>query len=209
MMWRMDAVLSFAKEFSLVFLPLFVAMSPLSVVPFLVMFLRDIPQERRGKVVRTALFTGLGIGLLFLALGRGIFSVLGIAVPDFLVAGGVVLLVIALKDLLAQGAQKPPAPDELLAVVPIGTPLLVGPATISILIVLSGLHSVWLVVAGFVANVLLAWLIFAQAPRIARVLGTGGLLALSKVTYLLLAAIAVQLIRQGLAEVLPGLLGKG
>ena len=182
--WGMQAFVDWLKDFPLVFVPLFVAMSPLSVLPFLTPFLGRVAPARRGALVRNAMVTGLLVGLLFLGLGSGIFSLLGIAVPDFLVAGGTVLLAVALKDLLSSGPEAPPAPDELMAVVPIGTPLLVGPATISLLIMLSGLHSIALVIAGFVANIFLAWLVFSQSARIGRFLGTGGLLALSKVTYL-------------------------
>jgi multiple antibiotic resistance protein len=70
---------------------------------------------------------------------------------------------------------------------------------------LSGLFSVWLVIIAFLLNMLVAWIIFTQAQRITRFLGEGGLQAFSKVAYLLLAAIAVQLIRQGVTEILQGM----
>ena len=162
------------KDFGLVFLPLFVAMDPLPLIPFLIGLTGRLPAQRRGYVVRLSLVTGLVVGLLFLGLGRGIFYVLGIAVSDFLVAGGVVLLALALKDLLTTREETPAEPQELTAVVPIGTPLLVGPATISLLIVLSGLYPLWLVVLAFLANIVTAWAIFSQAQRIVRFLGKGG-----------------------------------
>jgi multiple antibiotic resistance protein len=193
------------KDFTLVFLPLLVAMDPLATLPFLVPFLSSLQPGRRVRVINIAAVTGLAIGLLFLGLGRAIFSVLGITVADFVIAGGLILLIISLKELVSSTTGEAlPAPNELVAVVPIGTPLLVGPATISLLIVLSGLFSVWLVVVAFLANVLLAWAVFTQARHITRFLGQGGLQAFSKVAYLLLAAIAVQLIRGGLTEILQG-----
>jgi multiple antibiotic resistance protein len=202
----MQPYLSLLKDFSLVFLPLLVAMDPLAVVPFLVPFLGSLPTGRRLRVINTAVVTGLAIGLLFLGLGRAIFLALGITVPDFLIAGGLVLLIVSLRELLSSTVgEAPPAPNELVAVVPIGTPLLVGPATISMLILLSGLFSVWLVIIAFLLNMLVAWIIFTQAQRITRFLGEGGLQAFSKVAYLLLAAIAVQLIRQGVTEILQGM----
>jgi multiple antibiotic resistance protein len=69
---------------------------------------------------------------------------------------------------------------------------------------LSGLFSVWLVVVAFLVNILLAWVVFTQAHQISRFLGQGGLQAFSKVAYLLLAAIAVQLIRGGLTAIWQG-----
>lgn len=194
------------KDFYLVFLPLLVAMDPLAVLPFWVPLLGGVPRERRRRVTGLALVTGLVIGLLFLGLGKGIFIALGISVADFVVAGGAVLLAISVRELLwSTAGQAPVAPDELTAVVPIGTPLLVGPATISLLIVLSGLYAPWLVVIAFLANMVVAWLVFTQSQHIMRVLGQGGLQAFSKVAYLLLAGIAVQLIRRGITDLIQEL----
>ena len=202
----MPGILESLKDFSLVFLPLLVAMDPLAILPFLVPFLGAVQPAHRRRVVNIALLTGLAVGLLFLGLGKGIFIVLGITLPDFLIAGGAVLLVLALRELLwSSAAQAPVAPNELMAVVPIGTPLLVGPATVSMLILLSSLYSVWLVIVAFLANVVVAWVIFAQSQRIVRFLGHGGLQAFSQVSYLLLAAIAVQLIRRGIADLVRGM----
>jgi len=205
----MPGILESLKDFSLVFLPLLVAMDPLAILPFLVPFLGSVQPAHRRRVVNIALITGLAVGLLFLGLGRGIFIVIGITLSDFLIAGGAVLLVLSLRELLSSAAaQVPVAPNELMAVVPIGTPLLVGPATVSMLIVLSSLFSVWLVIAAFLANVVVAWVIFAQSQRIVKFLGRGGLQAFSQVSYLLLAAIAVQLIRRGILDIVRGM-GQG
>ena len=194
------------RDFFLVFLPLLVAMNPLGTLPFLIPILGSIPREKHHRVVLTTLVTGLVVGLLFLGLGRGLFSVLSIEVSDFLIAGGLILLVLSLRELLpASRFDRPVEPDELTAIVPIGVPLLVGPATISMLILLSEPYNIWLVASAFLANLLLDWVVFLQSGRIARVVGTGGLQAFSKVAYLLLAAIAVQLIRKGVVEVVEGL----
>lgn len=198
----MQTFVEFWKDFPLVFLPLFVAMDALGVLPFLVSFLGPMPTKERGRVVRLAVLTGLIVGLVFLGLGQGIFLVLGIGVSDFLIAGGIVLLALALKDLLSATSEAPVAPNELTAVVPIGTPLLVGPATISMLILLSGRFSLGMVALAFLANVVVAWAIFAQSRHIAGFLGAGGLRAVSKVTFLLLAAIAVQLVRKGIIDIM-------
>jgi multiple antibiotic resistance protein len=194
------------KDFYLVFLPLLVAMDPLSVLPFLVPFLGSIPRDRRRRVVNVSLLTGMGVGLFFLGLGRFVFIVLGIETSDFLIAGGAILMVLSLRELLSStSVQAPIAQSELMAVVPIGTPLLVGPATISLLILYSGLYAPWLAVAAFLLCMVVAWVVFAQSQRIIGFLGQGGLQAFSKVSYLVLAAIAVQLIRRGVVEILGSL----
>ena len=86
-----EAIKSDIAQFPLVFIPLFVAMDPLGLLPFVVGILDPLAGPRRGAVIRRAIFTGAMVGLVFLALGRAIFSVLGIQVSDFLIAGGAVL----------------------------------------------------------------------------------------------------------------------
>ncbi len=192
------------KDFPLAFIPLFIAMDPLGILPFVVGILEPMAGKRRRAVIRTAMLTGTAIGVVFLALGRAVFQALGIEVADFLIAGGAVLFIVSLRDLLSATQQEPVAPNELLGVVPIGTPLLVGPATISLLILLSGLYPLWLVLLAFLANIVVAWAILLGAHLFQRVLGVGGLRAFSKVANLLLAAIAVQLVRRGLEQALGG-----
>ncbi|MEK9659917.1 MAG: MarC family protein [Chloroflexota bacterium] len=196
----MEQVLAGLKEFHLVFLPLLVVMDPLGVLPFLAAFTGVMPAAMRARIHRTALFTGLVVGVLFLLAGRAVFALLGVQVYHFLVAGGAVLFALALREMMTSGAEPPAEPDELMAVVPIGTPLLVGPATISLLLVLAALHPLWLVVAAFVANMAIAWLVFSQTGRLVRWVGAGGLRAFNKVMYLLLAAIAVKLITDGIVQ---------
>ncbi|MBI4339262.1 MAG: MarC family protein [Chloroflexi bacterium] len=192
------------RDFPLVFIPLFVAMDPLGLLPFVVGILEPRAGPRRGRVIRTAMVTGSVIGLVFLALGQLVFQVLGIDTSDFLMAGGAVLFILSLRDLASATQDQPVAPDELLAVVPIGTPLLVGPAAISLLILLAGLYPLWLVLLGFLTNIGVAWVLLLLAHHIQKLLGIGGLRAFSKVASLLLAAIAVQLVRRGIAQVLGG-----
>ncbi|MBM3939882.1 MAG: MarC family protein [SAR202 cluster bacterium] len=202
----MQSLLDFAREFVLVFLPMFVAMDAIGTLPFVLTLTRRMPQRQRAKALRLALLTGAVIGLGFLGLGRAVFTILGITLEDFLIAGGLILLVLSLRELLSTRHDvEPVEPDELVAVVPIGTPLLVSPATISILLLLSALHPVWMVVLAFALNLAVAWPLFAQGSRIARFLGEGGLRAFTRVVYLLLAAIAVQLIRQGVTAMLDGI----
>ena len=201
----LDSALSNLRDFPLAFIPLFVAMDPLGLLPFVVGILDPLAGPRRGAVIRKAILTGAAVGLVFLALGRAIFSVLGIEVSDFLIAGGAILFIMALRNLVSATEERLVAPDELMAVVPIGTPLLVGPATISLLIVLTGLYPAWLVLVGFLLNMGIAWAVLVQAERIQGFLGVGGLRAFSKVASLLLAAIAVQLVRRGITQIWQGM----
>ena len=90
----------------------------------------------------------------------------------------------------------------MIGVVPIGTPLVVGPAVLTTLLLLTQEHFVPAVILAFVLNLAFAWLVFAQANRVVRLLREQGLRASSQIASLLLAAIAVMMIRRGLTEIL-------
>ena len=205
----MDSILDSLADFHLVFLPLLVAMDPLAVLPFYTAFTTHVTVAQRDRVRRIALATALAIGLVFLGAGRAVFAVLGIEVYHFVLAGGVILFALSLRELVTSGMDEPAEAEEMLAVVPIGTPLLVGPATISLLLVLSALYPYWLVVLAFVANVGVAWIVLWQGARIVHLMGVGGLRAFNKVMYLVLAAIAVKLITSGIVDTINAVRGAG
>jgi multiple antibiotic resistance protein len=199
----MAAVASFFKDLGLAFIPLFVAMDAIGSLPFLLALTQEMGPRERTKVVRYAMLTALVLGLGFVAIGKGIFSVLGIEVADFLVAGGLILLILSVKELVAGKMleSQPSLGEEMVGVVPIGMPLVAGPAVLTTLLILADQHSVQVVILAFILNLAVTWLLFAQANRIARLLRPGGLRAASKIAGLLLAAIAVMMIRRGVTAI--------
>jgi multiple antibiotic resistance protein len=151
-----------------------------------------------------ATLTAFGVGLLFIAVGKAIFSLLGIEVADFLTAGGIILLIIAIRYLVMGKTleTKDLSASAMIGVVPLGTPLVVGPAVLAALLLLMGQHHVAIVICSFVLNLVIQWVLFRQANRIVAVLGNAGVAAISKVIMLLLAAIAVKMIREGILTIL-------
>lgn len=195
----MEKVLQVLQEFGLSFVPLFVAMDAIGVLPILLPLTQDMKVSERRRVTRLAMLTALGLGLGFVAVGKGIFLFLGIEVADFLIAGGLILFLLAAKDLITGKMVEAQASvgADMIGVVPLGTPLVVGPAVLTTLLILIDLYSIVIVVVAFIVNLAIAWLLFAQANRIVAFLGQGGVRAASKIVSLFLAAIAVKMIRQG------------
>lgn len=194
----------FFKDLGLAFIPLFVAMDPIGVLPFILSLTQDMTPAQRSKTTRYALLTALGLGLAFIAIGQGVFHAMGIRIGDFLVAGGLILLVLAIRHLMTgKFVEVQPALGEtMVAVVPIGTPLVVGPAVLTTLLLLVSQYSIAAVLVAFALNLAIAWLVFAQANRVVRFLRQGGLRAISQIASLLLAAIAVMMVREGIMELL-------
>jgi len=199
-----SSFLNFIKDVGLSFIPLFIAVDAIGLLPFILSLTQDMNPAERPRTIRYAMLTAFALGLVFVGIGKGIFFVLGITIGDFLVAGGLVLLVLAIRHLITGKLVElqPSVSKEMVGVVPIGTPLVVGPAVLTTLLLLTQQYSVLAVVLSFLLNLAFAWLIFAQANRVARLLREQGLRASSQIASLLLAAIAVMMIRKGLTEVM-------
>ncbi|MHB1417960.1 MAG: MarC family protein [Chloroflexota bacterium] len=199
-----ELILSLVGLFFAAFVPVFVAMDPVGAVPLVVVWTSDIEQWERARQLRDALLTALALGLLFIAGGKWLLSMLSVGVPDFLIAGGLVLLVLAVSDLVAGGGHEArgslPMPD--FGVVPIGTPLLAGPATLTTLVVMVDRYGYGLTAIVLLVNLVIAWRLFRRANKITELLGRNGLRAASKVASLLLAAIAVRFIREGVLAII-------
>jgi multiple antibiotic resistance protein len=192
------------RELGLTFVPLFVAMDAVGNLPIFLALTQGTEATHRRHAVHLAALTGLGIGLGFVAIGKAIFLLLGIEVADFLVAGGIILLILAIRYLITGKIveTKDSSASEMVGVVPLGTPLVVGPAVLTTLLLLINQYSVAIVVLSFILNLAIQWLLFRQADRIVDFLSNTGVSAISKIVMLLLAAIAVKMIRQGVLTIL-------
>ncbi len=184
-------------SFVLAFVPLFIVIDVLGNLPFVITLSEGMSRRERWKMINVALITAVVVGVAFLFFGQFILNVMGVSVGAFSVAGGIILLILSIKFLIT-GRLVDAVREELVAVVPIGTPLLAGPATITTLLFLIGQFQVWIVLVAFLANMLVAWAVMLMANQIVRFLGRGGVTAVSNVFALLLAAIAVTMMLRGL-----------
>jgi multiple antibiotic resistance protein len=188
-----------ASLFIRAFIQMAIAIDALGLVPLYLAMIDHVPEENRNSVLKNSLLAGLAIGILFLFLGKIILNLLGIVISDFEIAGGIILMLIGVLDLTSEEKTQR-KPSETWGVVPLGIPLIVGPATISVLFLLIAQVGYLMTLLAFVANLLLAGLIFRHAPNISLLLGKDGIKAISKVTMLLLIAIGIRMIRLGIMD---------
>lgn len=193
------------QNFILTFVPLFIVIDALGNLPFVISLSEGMSREERRKIIHIATVTATIVGLVFLFLGQLILQVLDISVGSFAIAGGLILLILSIKY-MTTGRMMEVIKEEMMAVVPIGTPLTVGPATITTLLLLATQFPLYMVLISFTLNMLISWAILLSSNQIVRFMGKGGLKAASRVFSLLLAAIAVNMIIHGLelAGLLPG-----
>ncbi|MBI5144468.1 MAG: MarC family protein [Candidatus Omnitrophica bacterium] len=187
------------KEFLLSFIPIFVAMDAIGVLPLFIGFTERLTDREKQKILTQSIITAFLIGVIFLFLGRWIFKILGVLVSDFKIAGGLVLLAISLRDIL-QFEKAHRLSPETMGAVPIGTPLITGPAVLTTIVILLDSYGIFLTISSFILNLIIVWVMFSYAAAISNFLGKAGSKAVSKIASLLLAAIAVMMIRKGIID---------
>jgi multiple antibiotic resistance protein len=185
------------QNFVLTFVPLFIVIDAFGNLPFVITMGEDKTKSERRRMVHLAVITATIVGLVFLFFGQFILDVMDISVGSFAIAGGIILLVLSINYMIS-GHMVTSVKEEMLAVVPIGTPLTVGPATITTLLLLALQYKIYMVLISFALNMLITWVIFLLSQRIAGFMGEGGIRATSRVFSLLLAAIAVSMVIRGL-----------
>ena len=188
--------------FLLAFIPLFVAVDPFGTLPLLVGLLERVDAARRRRVIVQSVITAATVAGVFVLAGRPLLRTLGVTASDFMIAGGVLLFVLSLRDLLASGKQHFHVDQETVGAVPIGVPLITGPAVLTTCMLLVEQQGMIPTFLAVLVNVVLAGVVFGFASPISARLGSAGTKVISKIANLLLAAIAVMMVRQGVFELL-------
>lgn len=188
-------------NFLLAFIPLFIAIDVIGILPIFMSMVDGIEKPQKTKIINQSVVTALSVSIGFLVIGKFVFSVLGIEVYDFKMAGGLLLLVFAINDLLFSERGKR-AINTSIGVVPLGIPLVVGPAVLTTTIVSVDTFGYIPTVTSLVVNLAIVWLVFLKSNFIYRLMRESGSRAFAKVASLLLAAIAVMMIRRGLMDMM-------
>ncbi len=189
------------KNYFLAFVPIFVAVDALGMIPVFMSLTHGMGRAEKEKLIRHSTLTALLVAIAFLWVGKAVFRLLGISIADFMVAGGAILFVISINDLLATG-KKTNIPGETIGVVPLAVPLMAGPAVFASSLILADTLGVYPTLFSIVVNILLCGGVLYFSSSISKVLGEVGSHTLSKIFSLLLGAIGVMLMRRGIIEIL-------
>lgn len=184
------------------FIALFVAIDVVGALPFLVGLTKGLPEKDRKSLIYRATLSALVIGITFVLIGRQVFTFLGITESDFKVAGGVLLIVFAIRDLLVTASHQGSLPPSRVGIVPIAIPLMMGPAALTTLMVGSEQVGFAAVIASLVINLAIVLILFLKSNYIVDYLGEDASDAVNKVFSLLLAAIGVMFVRSGIIEMI-------
>jgi multiple antibiotic resistance protein len=191
----MDLVYQFISAFLL----LFIITDPIGNLPLFLALTEKQSDARRKNTLRIAVLTGFVILLIVSLLGTGILKFFRITLTDFKVAGGALLFIIAILILI--GRRWEATESEDVGAVPLGCPLLVGPGAITTTIVLIGEYGLNLTLYAIMANFVTSWVIFRFSNSLNRILGTTGSKIIAKVMAILIAAIAIKYMREGIIDI--------
>ena len=181
------------------FIILFVVMDPPANIPVFIALTKGMRKEERRTELNHAVIVATILLLLFAFLGKVILNVLGISIDSFIIAGGILLLLISF-DLL-RGEHKYGVTEESgagVGAVPIGTPMLAGPGAITAVMVIIQSSGVFVVLFSIFSAIIATWLVLGQSERIYDLMGKVGTEVLSRVIGIIVAAIAIQFIGTGI-----------
>jgi multiple antibiotic resistance protein len=186
-------------DFLRAFFELFVVLDPISVAPIYVSRSATLPPTQRRRLLNMIVMSVFVMLVLFAVIGDLMFKLLGVSIADFKIAAGIILLVYAVASFLSLQLSQEAQPESLL--VPIATPLLAGPGSVTVVIYIKQAYGYPLALTSLVLNVLLIYPIFRAGDKIVELLGKQGILLLDKFMNLIIAGFAISLIRMGVIEI--------
>ncbi|MDQ1280634.1 MAG: multiple antibiotic resistance protein [Thermoproteota archaeon] len=191
-------IMTFLPELVKGIIALFIVVDPLGNIPIFVSLTDKTNLQQRRKIFNTATIVGLILLLSFTLAGQQILLLFGITLHSFQIAGGILLLIIAIRFLILNNWQEQPESFETVGAVPIGCPLLVGPGAITTTILSLQTSGVVIAVLSVIITFSFVGLILRFIDPVHKFLGKTGSLVISKLMALFIASIAIQYILEGL-----------
>ena len=188
------------EPFILTFIPIFVAVDAIGNIPIFVSLVEGASRKQRQKIVIDSVTIATVVAILFLLIGKWVLRFIGITVPDFQIAGGILLFVIAVR-LLLPGSSKillSNGREKDICIFPLGMPLITGPAVLTTTLMMLDSFGFVYTLVSLMLNMLIVWITLVKADSIIKYMGSAGARAFSKIMYILLAAIAVMMVRRGI-----------
>ena len=195
-----NVCLDFAIEVGKAIIALFIIVDPIGDIPIFIGLTQNMADSQKKRVYNTATLVGFILLLVFAFTGQLILNIFGLSIYSFEVAGGILLLIIAIRILISGTRESAESSPESLGAVPIAIPLLVGPGAITTTIFNLQAYGIEAAILAVLVVLSLTWVILRFINRIYKVLGKTGSLVIARVMALLIAAIAVQYILTGVTH---------
>ena len=176
---------------------LFIIVDPVGLVPVFSALTKDLPKPEKKRMFRNIVYTGSALLLLFALAGQQLLLLFGISLQSFMIAGGMLLLLLSVEILL-RGERVQKTPGEDVGIVPIAFPLLVGPGAITTTMISIQSYGLEVAIPSILIVMFLTWVVLRLTDRINRLLGRTGSAVVARVMAVFIAAIAIQFIIDGI-----------
>ncbi|WP_236698158.1 MarC family protein [Pyrodictium occultum] len=184
-------------------LVLFIAIDPLGNAPLFYGLTATLSDERRSTIIKKSCEVATLILIAFALGGDMLLYYFGLSLADFRISGGIILLIYGIAGIFgwteATMLQRP-EDAETIAIVPLATPLLAGPAAIATVLYVKAVYGILYAITAILVNTIITFITLINSDKLMKLLGSNGAIALSKIMSILLAAIAVAMIREGIIE---------
>ena len=191
-----DNALNLAKAI----LFLFIMVDPLGNIPIFMSLTEKMPKKQKTKTFNTAIIVGIILLLIFAFAGQEIFLIFGVSIYSFQIAGGILLLIIAIRLIITGRIIDLDKNAESIGAVPIAVPLLVGPGAITTAIFSLQQYGITITALAIMITLAITWIILRSANKVYHFLGKSGALVIAQVNALFIAAIAIQFILMGITQ---------
>src|SRR3972149_4473243 len=181
---------------------LFIIVDPIGLVPVFSTLTKDLPKPEKRRMFRNIVYTGSALLLLFALAGQQLLRLFGISLQSFMIAGGMLLLLLSIEILL-RGERVQKTPGEDVGIVPIAFPLLVGPGAITTTMISIQRDGLEVAIPSILVVMFLTWVVLRFTDRINRLLGRRGSAVVARVMAVFIAAIAIQFIIAGIQFYYP------
>lgn len=191
-------------EFVSSFFKLFVMMDIMGALPMFLLLSEKLSKNERSKAVNEVLVVAVLLLILFVFAGVQVLDYFGVSLGGFQVAGGLILFTLGIRIVLGLPieAQKKHVERYEFAAVPIAMPLIIGPGTITMVIILVGEYGYAPVLVAGVLDLILLWVLFRNAFRVYKFVGHQGVEVISRLMGIIFTALSVEFIKEGLGKLL-------
>jgi multiple antibiotic resistance protein len=180
---------------------LFVVINPIGIIPLFANITQKMQKKERNMVIRTTVITAAALLMIFAAVGTQILSIFGITISSFMIAGGILLFVVSIELLTHGGWRFGGTVSDESGVVPLAFPLLAGPGAITAVILSYQTVGLTITMLSIAIVIGITYAVFYLSGTIYRILGRRGSLIVTRIFAVLIAAIAVQYVVDGLKTI--------
>jgi multiple antibiotic resistance protein len=180
---------------------LFVVINPIGIIPLFASITQKMQKNERDRVLKTTVITAAALLMIFAIAGTQILSMFGITISSFMIAGGILLFVVSIELLTHGGWSFGGTVSDESGVVPLAFPLLAGPGAITAVILSFQMSGLMVTILSIAIVIGMTYIVFSLTGTIYRILGRRGSLIITRIFAVLIAAIAVQYVVDGLKTI--------